>query len=57
MQDLCNDTAIVSITIIFQHMLLKDSYEAGLISEDMWKSYLKRSMNMLTKEGNDADKN
>ena len=46
MNDSCNDIAMIYLRIgtIFDHMLIKDCYEAGLMSEDAWKSYLKNMM-------------
>lgn len=35
---------------IFNHMVIKDCYEAGLISEDVWKGYLKKLANKLIGE-------
>ena len=55
MNDLCNSVTMIGIKNIFNHMVLKDCYEAGLISEDEWKSYLKGLINETTKEANDGE--
>lgn len=46
------------IGVMFDHMIIKDCYEAGMMTEEAWKSYLKNMMCSSTKEdNNDADKN
>ena len=40
----------IDVKSIFEHMVIKDCYEAGLISEDIWKSYLKQLADLITKE-------
>ena len=54
MSDPYNGITTISVRNIFDHMVVKDCYEAGLISEDEWKSYLKRLANIATKEDNDG---
>ncbi len=43
-----NGVTMMGVRNIYDHMILKDCYEAGLISEDVWKSYLKRLLNNAT---------
>ena len=40
--DFYNNVTMFGLRNIFDHMVVKDCYEAGLMSEDEWKSYLKR---------------
>ena len=54
MSDPYNGVTMIGVRNIFDHMVVKDCYEAGLISEDEWKSYLKRLMVIATKEDNDG---
>lgn len=54
MPDPYNDVTMIDTRRIFQHMVIKDCYEAGLISEDIWKSYLKQLADLITKEGNNG---
>ena len=56
MPDSYNSMATLGIKSILDHMMLKDCYEAGLISEDEWKSYLKNLIKAAaTKEDNDGE--
>ena len=55
MNDLCNSVTMIGIKNIFNHMVLKDCYEAGLISEDAWKSYLKGLISETTKEDKNGE--
>lgn len=57
MPDPYNSITAIDAKSILDHMILKDCYEAGLISEDEWKSYLKRliEINLTTKEDNDGE--
>ena len=61
MNDPCNDVAMIYLRIgtIFDHMLIKDCYKAGLMSEDAWKSYLKNmiSTHIPNTESEDDDAN
>ena len=50
-----NGVAAIGARNIFEHMVIKDCYEAGLISEDIWKSYLKQLADLITKEDNDGE--
>ena len=45
-----NGIAVIGVKNIFEHMVIKDCYEAGLISEDIWESYLKQLADLITKE-------
>ena len=54
MSDPYNGVTMIGVRNIFDHMVVKDCYEAGLISEDEWKSYLKRLTDIATKEDNDG---
>ena len=52
MADLYNGVAMVGVRNVFDHMVIRDCYEAGLISEDEWKSYLKRLINSTKEDTN-----
>lgn len=52
MPDLYSGVAMVGVKNIFDHMAIKDCYEAGLITEDEWKSYLKRLINSIKEDNN-----
>ena len=56
MFDPYNSVTMMGVKSIFDHMVLKDCYEAGLISEDTWKSYLKQLISAsATKEEKDGE--
>lgn len=55
MPDPYNGVTMMGVRSIFDHMVIKDCYEAGLISEDIWKSYLKQLMKGATKEEKDGE--
>lgn len=44
MDNPCNDVAMIYLRLgtIFDHMIIKDCYEAGLMPEDAWKTYLEK---------------
>jgi len=48
-------TMIAGVTNIFVHMMIKDCYEAGLISENEWKEYLKKQISVIAKEETDGE--
>lgn len=54
MPDPYNSITAIGAKGILDHMIIKDCYEAGLISEDEWKLYLKRLINIM-KEANDGE--
>ena len=41
---------MIGVKNLLEHMVIKDCYEAGLMSEDEWKSYLKSLIKAATKE-------
>lgn len=46
---------MIGVKNLLEHMVIKDCYEAGMISEDEWKSYLKGLINETTKEEKDGE--
>ena len=58
MDNLYNSVAAIYLRmgVIFDYMIIKDGYEAGLMSEDAWKSYLKQLMDISTKENKEEVK-
>lgn len=47
---------MMGVKDILEHMVIKDCYEAGMISEDEWKSYLKRMIDAsATKEDENGE--
>ena len=50
MPDPYNGVTMIGVRNIFNHMVIKDCYEAGLISEDEWKGYLKNQISVLIRE-------
>ena len=61
MDNLYDSVTMIYLRIgtIFDHMLIKDCYEAGLMSEDAWKTYLKNmiSTHIPNTESEDDDAN
>lgn len=55
MPDPYNSITILGAKSILDHMIIKDCYEAGLISEDEWRSYLKLLLNINTAKEEDKD--
>lgn len=52
---LLTGVTMIGVKNLLEHMVVKDCYEAGLISEDEWKSYLKRMIYASkTKEDNNG---
>ena len=50
MPDPYNGVAAIGVRNVLTHMVIKDCYEAGLISEDIWKSYLEQLADLIIKE-------
>lgn len=48
----------IGLHVLYNHLILKDCYEVGLIPEDTWKTYLMDELNVMIKkgqEGNDGE--
>ena len=42
-----NSSILFKLDVIFNHMVLKDAHDAGLLPDDLWARYLSTQINTI----------
>ena len=44
-----DDILLAKLDLIYNHMILRDARDAGLIPDDLWRSMLRKQLNNMVK--------